>query len=148
LAGAKVLRYNEIRKSQSKQGGPSLGQKEMRITAVGPFRRRALALIWGPALMFVLVGSVAGAQQGHQAPLELEKRVPLGTVNGRIDHLAVDLARKHLFIAELANNSVGVVDLGKGSVLHRISGLSEPQGVGYVPLVDMLFVANGGEGMV
>src|SRR5262249_1166105 len=106
------------------------------------------ALIWGPVLMLVLVGGAAMAQQGNQASLELEKRVPLGTVNGRIDHLAVDLARKHLFIAELENNSVGVVDLGNGSLLHRISGLSEPQGVGYVPSGDMLFVANGGDGTV
>jgi DNA-binding beta-propeller fold protein YncE len=80
--------------------------------------------------------------------LVLESKIPLGTVNGRIDHLAFDISRKQVFIAELENNSVGVVDLSSGRLLHRIMGLSEPQGVGYVPSVDMLFVANGGDGSV
>jgi len=69
-------------------------------------------------------------------------------VKGRIDHLAVDLGRKHLFVAELENNSVGIVDLNNGSLLHRITGLEEPQGVGYVPTLDTLVVANGGDGSV
>jgi DNA-binding beta-propeller fold protein YncE len=69
-------------------------------------------------------------------------------VRGRIDHLAVDLGRKRLFVAELGNDSVGVVDLGAGKLLHRISGLKEPQGVGYVPSVDALYAANRGDGSV
>ena len=43
--------------------------------------------------------------------LALEKTISLGEVKGRIDQLAIDLGRKRLFIAELGNNSVGVVDL-------------------------------------
>jgi DNA-binding beta-propeller fold protein YncE len=88
------------------------------------------------------------AQEVGKGLLELEKKIPLGAVNGRIDHLAFNPSRKHAFIAELQNNSVGVVDLSSGTLLHRITGLSEPQGVGYVPSVDMLFVANGGDGTV
>jgi len=42
--------------------------------------------------------------------LTLERKIPLGDVAGRIDHLAVDLARRRLLVAELGNNSVGVVD--------------------------------------
>src|SRR5689334_17765489 len=80
--------------------------------------------------------------------LVLEAKVPLGDVRGRIDHLAVDLARNRLFIAELENGRVGVVDLAGGKLLHRISGLKEPQGVGYVPSIDALYVANGGDGSV
>src|SRR5262249_10452977 len=81
-------------------------------------------------LSLALRGSAAQAQE---APLELETRIPIGTVKGRIDHLAIDLGRKHLFVAELENNSVGIVDLNNGNLLHRITGLEEPQGVGYVP---------------
>jgi DNA-binding beta-propeller fold protein YncE len=69
-------------------------------------------------------------------------------VRGRIDHLAVDLKRKRLFIAELGNDSVGVVDLAAGKLLHRIAGLKEPQGVGYVPSVDAVYVANARDGSV
>ena len=96
----------------------------------------------------LLAAAPASAQQDGRSLLELERKIPLGAVNGRIDHLAFDLSRKQVFIAELQNNSVGVVDLGSGRLLHRITGLSEPQGVGYVPSVDMLFVANGGDGSV
>ena len=100
-------------------------------------------------VLFVLsFGPIGSAAQAQQNPLELETRIPLGTVKGRIDHLAVDLGRKHLFVAELENNSVGIVDLNNGSLLHRITGLEEPQGVGYVPALDTLVVANGGDGSV
>jgi hypothetical protein len=32
-------------------------------------------------------------------------------------------------VAELGNNSVSIVDLKEKKVLHRITGLNEPQGV-------------------
>src|SRR5215471_11830874 len=41
----------------------------------------------------------------------LERKIPLGEVRGRIDHLAVDLARNRLFVAELENDTVAVIDL-------------------------------------
>ena len=84
------------------------------------------------AVTFMLVGLVGLA--GHAAagpvqPLVLEQKIPLGEVQGRIDHLAIDLARERLFVAELGNNSVGVVDLAAGKLLRGIDGLNEPQGV-------------------
>jgi len=94
------------------------------------------------------VTSSTGFAQQDGGLLVLENVIPLGTVKGRIDHLGFDASRKQVFIAELENNTVGIVDLGSARVLHRISSLSEPQGVGYVPSVDMLFVANGGDGTV
>jgi YVTN family beta-propeller protein len=81
-------------------------------------------------------------------PLALDAKIPLGRVKGRIDHFAVDLGRQRLFVAELGNNSVGVIDLKQGQVTARIGGLSEPQGVGYVPWTDTLYVANAGDGSV
>jgi DNA-binding beta-propeller fold protein YncE len=69
-------------------------------------------------------------------------------VSGRIDHLGIDLKRKRLLVAELGNNSLGVIDLAAGKVLRRIAGLSEPQGVAYVPFSDSVFVANAGDGSV
>src|SRR5207245_11551252 len=58
------------------------------------------------------------------------------------------MKRQRLFVAELGNNSLGVVDLAAGKVLRRISGLSEPQGVAYVPFADSVYVANAGDGSV
>ena len=51
-------------------------------------------------------------------------------------------------MAELENDSVGIVDPVRRRVVHTISGLKEPQGIAYVPSTDMLYVANGGDGSV
>ena len=55
------------------------------------------------ALTAVVALSVrdAVAQPAETAPLQLEAKIPLGNVRGRIDHMAVDLKRQRLFIAEL-----------------------------------------------
>jgi DNA-binding beta-propeller fold protein YncE len=80
--------------------------------------------------------------------LEVEAKIPLGAVRGRIDHMDVDLKRRRLFVAELGNSSVSVVEVMDRKVVHRITGLEEPQGVGYVPSTDTLYVANAGDGAV
>jgi YVTN family beta-propeller protein len=76
----------------------------------------------------------------------LERKIPLGEVRGRIDHLAVDLARNRLFVAELENDTVAVIDLDTYKVMEVISGLNKPQGLGYHASTDTLYVANGGDG--
>jgi len=88
------------------------------------------------------------AQAGEALPLELEAKLPLGEVKGRIDHLAFDSKRHRIFVAELENGSVGIVDPTRRRVVHTISGLKEPQGVAYVPSTDTLYVANSGDGSV
>jgi DNA-binding beta-propeller fold protein YncE len=88
------------------------------------------------------------AQTAEPPLLQLETKIPLGDVRGRIDHLAIDLARQRLFVAELGNDSVGIVDLKNAKLLRTISGFKEPQGVAYLPEVDTLYVANAGDGSV
>ena len=95
-----------------------------------------------------LVWSATVTAQAAATPLVLETKIPLGQISGRIDHLGVDVNRQRLFVAELGNNSLGVVDLALAKVLRTISGLSEPQGVAYVPFADSVFVANAGDGSV
>jgi hypothetical protein len=80
--------------------------------------------------------------------LALKEKIALGAVEGRIDHMAFDPARKRLFVAELGNNSLGVVDLQGHRLETRLTGLDEPQGVAFLPGVDRLFIANGGNGAV
>src|SRR5262245_44930033 len=77
-----------------------------------------------------------------------EATIPLGEFAGRIDHLAVDVARKRLFVAQLGADRVAVLDVAARTVLRTIDGLSEPQGVAYEPSTDTLYVANGGDGSV
>lgn len=81
-------------------------------------------------------------------PLRLDAKIPLGSVRGRLDHLAVDLGRRRLFVAELGNDTVGVIDLEQARVVHTLSGLREPQGIGYLSSADTVYVANGGDGAV
>ena len=84
----------------------------------------------------------------NAAALELEAKIPLGDVHGRIDHLAIDVKRQRLYVAELGNDTVGVVDLKDRKTVRTLSGLKEPQGIGYVPSIDTVFVANAGDGSV
>ena len=66
------------------------------------------------------------AQEGM--PLRLVQTIPLPHVEGRIDHMAVDLQGQRLFVAALGNNTLEVLDLKAGTPLHTITGLHEPQG--------------------
>jgi DNA-binding beta-propeller fold protein YncE len=95
-----------------------------------------------------LTGAAMPARSEDPPPLQLEAKILLGDVRGRIDHMAVDLRRQRLFVAELGNDSVGVVDLANRSLLRTLSGLNEPQGAGYDPSTDTLFVANARDGSV
>jgi YVTN family beta-propeller protein len=80
--------------------------------------------------------------------LVAEANIPLAEVSGRLDHMAVDLGRQHLFVAELGNNSVDVIDLGTQKVVQRIGGLHQPQGIGYAAGPDVIAVASAGDGTV
>ncbi len=93
-------------------------------------------------------GDGGRSRPAESTPLQLESKIALGNVRGRIDHLAIDLKRQRLFVAELGNDSVGVVDLANGKMIHTITGLKEPQGVAYDIATDMLYVANAGDGSV
>src|ERR1700676_2510031 len=81
-------------------------------------------------------------------PLQLEEQIPVPSVAGRIDHFSADAKRKRLFISALGNNSLEVIDVFAGRVIHSIKGLAEPQGPLYVPAVDKLYVANAEDGKV
>ena len=100
------------------------------------------------ALAMSTVADRLVAQPADSAALQLEGKIPLGDVRGRIDHMAVDLVRQHLFVAELENNTIGIVDLTNRKVIRTIQGLKEPQGVAFVPSMGALYVANAGDGTV
>jgi YVTN family beta-propeller protein len=86
--------------------------------------------------------------QTSTEPLRLDAKIPLGPVHGRIDHMAIDVAGERLFVAELGNDSVGVVNLAARKTIRTIGGLAEPQGVDYVPSNDTIYVANARDGSV
>src|SRR4051794_36325571 len=109
-------------------------------------RRRHLAALALTGLG--LLGCVGRSTAAGPAPLVLEATLPLAGVQGRIDHLAIDLQHKRLFVAELGNGSVEAIDLAAGRSLGRVGGLKEPQGLVYLPAHNQLAVATGGDGLI
>jgi DNA-binding beta-propeller fold protein YncE len=99
------------------------------------------------ALALVIVGAAAPSA-AEPPPLQLDAKIPLGEVAGRIDHMAADVKRQRLFVAELGNDTVSVVDLVERKLLRRLTGLKEPQGAGYEPTSDTVYVANARDGSV
>ena len=100
-----------------------------------------------PSLVICLCVFACPAFAADQ-PLILEGEIPLGPIAGRIDHLAIDVKRERLFIAELGNDTVGVVDLRAGKLIRNLANEHEPQGLGYVAATDTLYVAAGESGTV
>lgn len=100
-------------------------------------------------VVIFLLALVAFASKSHAqeaTPLRLMQTILLPNVEGRIDHLAIDLKRQRLFVAALGNNTLEVLDLRGGKRIHQISGLHEPQGVVYIPELGKIFVGCGGDG--
>jgi hypothetical protein len=65
---------------------------------------------------------------GQDKPtLRLVQTIPLPGVNGRLDHMAVDLEKKRLFLAAVANGTLEVIDLGGGKVINSLTGFKDTQ---------------------
>src|SRR6266478_5660560 len=65
---------------------------------------------------------------GQDKPtLRLLQTIPLSGVSGRLDHMAVDLEKKRLFVAAVANGTLEVLDLDAGKVINSIPGIKDTQ---------------------
>ena len=100
--------------------------------------------------LFPLAGLVAGLAMMAAAapPLRLEHKVEMPDVDGRIDHLSIDLKTGRLFMAALGHDTVEVIDVSAARRIQTLRGVPEPQGVLYVPAANRLFVASGRDGGV
>jgi DNA-binding beta-propeller fold protein YncE len=99
-------------------------------------------------LSLIGVSHYSFGQSAPSEPLELEAKIPMADVQGRIDHLSIDVKGQRLFVAALGNNSLEVVDLKENKLIHTINRLAEPQGIVYIPSSNRVFVANGKGGSV
>ena len=109
-----------------------------------PVLRRRLPLAVG-LLAVLSLGTLVAADP---PPLTLVQTIPIPGVEGRIDHFDLDMPSQRLYVAALGNNTVEVIDLAIGTVVHHITGLKEPQGVAIVPDPHVLVIANGDDGSV
>jgi hypothetical protein len=46
-------------------------------------------------------------------------------IKGRLDHMGVDVEQKRLFLAEVANHTLEVIDLTAGRVLKSLAGFKD-----------------------
>jgi DNA-binding beta-propeller fold protein YncE len=110
---------------------------------------KSFPVIWLAAAIFVIgCAKTGGSQQTEKKPLRLVQTIALPNVNGRLDHMDVDINGKRLFVAGLENGTLEVVDLGLGKWLRSLPGFKKPQGVLFVPELNKLFVASGDDGML
>ena len=94
------------------------------------------------------------SQLSSSSSFNLIQAIAIPNVNGRIDHMAIDIRGQKLFVAELENNSLDIVDLKAGKRIHSMNNnnnvglLNEPQSVLFIPELNRIFVSNGQDGTV
>jgi hypothetical protein len=59
--------------------------------------------------------------------LRLVQTISVPGVNGRLDHMAVDLEKKRLFLAAVDNGTLEVIDLDAGKVINSLLGIKDTQ---------------------
>ncbi len=98
-------------------------------------------------LLLAFLLPVMAVGQGSPV-LVLKTRIPLANVQGRMDHLGVDLKGERLFAAAFDNHTLEVIDLKAGRQVHTITDLNQPQSAFYDASSNRLFVPCGGDGAV
>src|ERR1700736_4205163 len=105
----------------------------------------------GSLLALAIVLTACQSKQTNPAPaasataestptLILTGAVPLEGVKGRFDHFASGKGK--VFVSGLGNNTVEVIDLFQGTLVHTITAVPNPQGVAFSPETNKLFVAS------
>jgi DNA-binding beta-propeller fold protein YncE len=95
------------------------------------------------ATLLFLNGLVVGQET---SVLSLKTHVALPNVDGRMDHLSVDIKGQRLFASALGNNTVEVIDLQSSQRVRTVAGLAEPQGLFFDASTNRLYAANGSDG--
>ena len=95
------------------------------------------------ATLLLLNGLAVGQET---SALSLKTHIALPNVDGRMDHVSVDIKGQRLFASALGNNTVEVIDLQSGQRVRTLRGLAEPQGLFYDASTNRLYAANGVDG--
>jgi DNA-binding beta-propeller fold protein YncE len=96
----------------------------------------------------VLATLLIQARAQDNATLRLVQTIPIPKVQGRFDHIEVDVQGKRLFVAGVESGSVEVLDLSAGKWMRSIPGFKGPTEMCYVPELNKLFVVSRDDGMV
>jgi hypothetical protein len=74
-----------------------------------------------------ILAAILPAHGEERPTLRLLKTISLPGVGGRLDHMAVDVEKRRLFVAAVANETIEVVDLEAGKLLNTIPGIKDAQ---------------------
>jgi hypothetical protein len=116
----------------------------------GPLTRKTyLRGAGGVALALVPWVMLLGTAPAPAAdpPLKRIQTIPLQGPASRLDHLALDAKHGRLFVANMANSSLDVVDLKAGCLIKQVPGQHKIQGIAYAADLDRIFVGNGEDGV-
>jgi hypothetical protein len=75
----------------------------------------------------VLLSSAFPIHAERGPALRLVQTLPLPGVSGRLDHMAVDVEKRRLFVAAVANGTIEVLDLDAGKAINSIPGIKDAQ---------------------
>lgn len=89
---------------------------------------------------------LTGRARAQEPALTAKNPIHLTKVEGRMDHLGVDVKGQRLFATAFDNHTLEVIDLKTGKQIHTITDLDEPQGAYYDADNSRLYEANGGDG--
>jgi DNA-binding beta-propeller fold protein YncE len=94
-------------------------------------------------LSLLMSGIALAEEVKPPVSLKLIKTIPLKGAPGRLDHMALDNKNDRLFVANLSNNSLDIIDLKAGKLVKQIPGQNKIQGIAYAPELDRIYVGNG-----
>jgi len=111
---------------------PSALRKSVGL-AVSVLCAGTLAMIWTP-----------GAQAQTGTPMKLIQTIPLPSVEGYFDHMAVDVTGQRLFVTGEHQRTLEVIDLRTGKVIRSIAGFGgDPRKALYLPKTNEIWVDDG-----
>jgi hypothetical protein len=75
----------------------------------------------------LLAGPFKSVYSEDKVTLRLVQTISVPGVIGRLDHMAVDLDKKRLFLAAVDNGTLEVIDLDAGKVINSLLGIKDTQ---------------------
>src|SRR5262249_18866087 len=98
--------------------------------------------------LFAMVLFLPGLAFGQSNGLPLTQRIPLPGVDGRMDHMGIDVQGQRLFATGFDNHTLSVIDLKTAKQISLVPNLDEPQAAYYDAATNHLFISAGGDGSV